>query len=623
MKRPHLPSRRRVAHRRHGQRAFTLMEVVVSVVIAGLLLATMTSAIVLATKALPTDASAAVATTQSADALQQLRDDLRAAVHLTRRAPTSVTLVVADRDADGLPEVITYAWDGANGDPLTRAVNGGTAVTVLDNLADFGLTYDTVDSVQGYPGGQSQSAEVELSKYDPAASQADQFTLDGSNQFGFFFTPNLPADAGSTWQLTRLVIRPQKDGPANGTAQFDFTRWTGNAPDATPLASFLVGEADMFYDYLWTSYTMPQPVTYQNGDTAAIVFKDVGSGVAGRIQWDSQGAPASQFETGDGGATWDVASGQGAVEHYVYGTYAMGGDDWALTRQRVTAVGVTLTHPAAAGPYTARVNLPNNPLAADALWEADFNADPTLLNLDGLSHNDWADPGNFDVARLADGRWALTETLRALPVTETLSTPTTIDLWLEDTTDDGHGGGLALCFDRSAGVRGRVTLHVQRIGSTQRVTVTAKTGTNTDETWLTHDVAAGENVHLHAAIDPTQDVVAVAINGVHRGGFNYARGTDPAMPATHTIADSADPGVFVDRIRVQTGGIIEYAEPGTLASIGQDLSLSLSIGGLSLNADLGDLLSGLTGSTSSSSTSGNGNGNGNGNGGILSDLLGL
>ena len=54
-----------------------------------------------------------------------------------------MTFTVADRTGDSAADTIRYAWSGVAGDPLTRQINAGTAVTVAANVQSLQLSYDS------------------------------------------------------------------------------------------------------------------------------------------------------------------------------------------------------------------------------------------------------------------------------------------------------------------------------------------------------------------------------------------------------------------------------------------------------------------------------------------------
>src|SRR5690606_34267176 len=115
-------------------RGFALVETVLSMALAAIVLLAMTSAIVLASRALPTHAQAVTfnATVDAGGALAQLTGDVRYALHFGELTATAIAFSVPDRDGDGLPERIRYHWSGVPGEPLYRAVNGGDDVPLIE-----------------------------------------------------------------------------------------------------------------------------------------------------------------------------------------------------------------------------------------------------------------------------------------------------------------------------------------------------------------------------------------------------------------------------------------------------------------------------------------------------------
>jgi len=131
-------SARRLRRKRRG--GFTLIEAVVSAMTLAALMIGMASVMLLASRSLR---SAAGDVAEAGDATADIVADLNLAQSLTEQTVTAVTMVVPDRDGDGLPETIRYAWSGTAGDPLTREYNGGDATTVVENVHEFDLEYIT------------------------------------------------------------------------------------------------------------------------------------------------------------------------------------------------------------------------------------------------------------------------------------------------------------------------------------------------------------------------------------------------------------------------------------------------------------------------------------------------
>ena len=121
--------------------AFTLAELVVSMGIMSVLLTTIASALVIASKALPSPTSITTAQAQTTAALDRMAADLACATAITELTATAITVTVADRGhgASG-PESIRWAWSGVSGTPLTRQYNTSTPQTIAPSVSAFSLS---------------------------------------------------------------------------------------------------------------------------------------------------------------------------------------------------------------------------------------------------------------------------------------------------------------------------------------------------------------------------------------------------------------------------------------------------------------------------------------------------
>src|SRR4051794_4018386 len=120
--------------------AFTLIELVISLAIMAIIATALGSTIVLASRALDQDAGPAAAAVAARRATDRMLADLAAAISFSERTATSVTFTVPDRDGDGVPETIRYAWSGSGGDALTREYNGGRPEAFADGVQRLNFT---------------------------------------------------------------------------------------------------------------------------------------------------------------------------------------------------------------------------------------------------------------------------------------------------------------------------------------------------------------------------------------------------------------------------------------------------------------------------------------------------
>jgi len=564
------PARPPVFVCRHG---FSLIEMVISLAVISILLAGMTSAIVLASRALPSHDGPAAAIVRSARAAHQLRDELRVATELLNRTATSVTLNLPDRDADGRPEVITYAWGGQPGEPLTRAANGNPAVVLLDNLETFTLTYRASDQAVAFPGPPGEPSSEQLLSSFTANGDGDQ-KLKDDDWIGTQVAPNLPAGT-TTWQISRALFYGNREGGGGSTITFELRGWNGNEPASSVLDSFDLAESTMGGSRAWHEAVFSGGVTFNANEKASVVLANYGGGDAGGWEYhDSGSAPTSMFN-GDGDGDWSEASDDEELLHYIYGTYRVPGDDWTYTRTRVTAVEVTLIHAsAAATTHHLNVTLPNAPEAAEALWEADFNADPTTLDANGDGIADWQSDGAFDVDNLDAGQWEATDTLRSAPDGLPLDRPFVLEFWLEDTLDNGQAGGICLWFDRDGGQHACLAVEINRVGTNQEIAVIHETQTATMTQWVAKTKPAGAAVHVLLAVDTANDTVGVLIDGDHAGSFEYTKTQSVRQDVLSPYVTARNSGVVYRHLRLATGGTTAITPGAYSAGAGSGSNIS-------------------------------------------------
>ena len=129
--------------KRAPKSGFTLLELVVSMATSSILIVGLSSALLIAVKAIdpPTGPIRTAAITLPSH--QSLLEELYFAKSLEEREPASLTLTIDDRTRDGAMESIRYAWSGESGDALTKQINGGAEIVLIPNVERLVFSYQT------------------------------------------------------------------------------------------------------------------------------------------------------------------------------------------------------------------------------------------------------------------------------------------------------------------------------------------------------------------------------------------------------------------------------------------------------------------------------------------------
>ena len=154
----------------------TLIELVMSVTILSIAMGAVTSTIVVALRAVDTEATPVGNTMEAAEALRLIQADLASAIGIVELEPSAITIAVPDRDspADGNPEFIRYEWSGTAGDPLFVQYNTRDKYVLCEDVHAFNVA-QFADSVY-----------VDRTMHENNPAPADYswgyFTVDGQTQ---------------------------------------------------------------------------------------------------------------------------------------------------------------------------------------------------------------------------------------------------------------------------------------------------------------------------------------------------------------------------------------------------------------------------------------------------------
>jgi hypothetical protein len=185
---------------RPSRPAFSLIELVLSIGVVSVLAVSMTSVMVLTSRAIPTSKDRDQNAIKSRISLEQLESDLAMAIEVSNRTAAGFTLKVPDRTGDTLPETIVYHWAGT-GQPLTRTINGSAAAAILSGINALEVEFSTHTRTATTSSGTTDSAEVVLASFTAATNQ--QLTANALTVQGLCIVPLLDAEV-THWRLTKF-----------------------------------------------------------------------------------------------------------------------------------------------------------------------------------------------------------------------------------------------------------------------------------------------------------------------------------------------------------------------------------------------------------------------------------
>jgi len=299
-------------------RAYTLIELSVSVAIVGVLLVATGSAILLAGRAVPARTSPASRCVAATEALDRLAADLAYAITVTEVGPTAVAFTVPDRTGDGAGEVVRWAWNGQAGAALTRSVNGSAPAEILADVRDFALVYDR--RREQLPDTFTESSETLLFQQDSASGGVDVSvtSLEWIGQsLRLTFAPDV-----AWWAVTRVVLKARVRSSSDGETRVQL-RAADLLGNPTPVVhdQAVLLERTMTSNYRWCDLPFTRRARLVPGDPLCVVLRWVSDNESCEVQLRNLYPPGGAVRTSNGGLTWAPVSSQ-SMQIQVYGVTA-------------------------------------------------------------------------------------------------------------------------------------------------------------------------------------------------------------------------------------------------------------------------------------------------------------
>lgn len=317
--------------------AFSLVELLTAMAITSILIVAMGSTMIVATKAMLNSSSPGVADLQAAHVINQFVQEIGTAISFSVRSANEVVFTVADRDNDAIPEVISYAWSGTVGDPLTRQYKGSTITNIADNVYEFALSYNTTIITEQIPT-TIESSETQLASHMSPNSRI-KLNITTNQWLSQSFQPSLPPDA-LRWSVTRVLLMARQQGLPDGRTFVQLRPSDSNVfPSSTVLEQEVMNESSLTSSFSWQQFHFNVSDLFPD-DTLCLVLEWVRGIDSAMVQCDGVGG-TGQVLTTDQGANWSNGSGTSML-YSVYGRYTTPGDATIATHTYLEKIGVGL-----------------------------------------------------------------------------------------------------------------------------------------------------------------------------------------------------------------------------------------------------------------------------------------
>jgi prepilin-type N-terminal cleavage/methylation domain-containing protein len=510
----------------HG---FTLMELVVAMVASAVLMAGLGSVMLIARQIAYTPA-ASTHRLQAAEVFDELADELRFATYVIERSPTAIEFVVADRNGDGLPERIRYAWSGTAGDPLEKTVNGGTPAVLLDAVEQFQFAY-TVDTDTTTIASTTQTAEA-LLVGNPNAPNSTTRVINATSWSAQQINPAAFAAPTGTqsWRPTRVEFYCKSATAVESVLLLVQLRSAGDpngGPTSGALSQATISGKQLPAAPGWFSLAFPGPgASLSLHRKYALVWQGLTAAVC--LLNSDTNASSGVLETEDAGASWTFMPKQ--VFYRLYGTYATPGPDYDIPRNRLTGVLVALQIGAQVySRLETRIHPVNRPEILAAYWRADFDHDPTADDVNGDTVADWlavdtsasevASPAPYDPDTLINGIWYASGKLSTQP-TNDFATTTIAEVSFRDTVPNGSGAVMRVNADWSGSLWLPLVLRVKMAtDGTQTLTLSSAPDGAPEVVLFQQDGLPSGFVRCRLTILPDNNLVNIEINNEDQGTY--------------------------------------------------------------------------------------------------------
>lgn len=505
-----------------ARNGFSLIELVISVLIASIIVAGLQSTIFVALRSVPDPNGIANTAIRTSQIVDQLITELQTAIYVTERSATTIGFVVPDRDNDGIDERIRYAWSGIPGDPLTRQYNSGTIVTLAEKLDFLSLTPSFKSVAETFPSVSIEDPTESLLVDLNGASGTSEHDITTTNWFGQYFTTTLPAKSYA-WRPTRLQFLARRNS-IPGSTNIQLRSSTGAlTPASTSLQQFSMSDASLSPGYEWKSFGYTEIAPIASGGAVCLVLQNASGAKSAAVQSTNLGP--GLLRTMDSGSSWTYDSTRCLVTR-LYGKQFRSAATQTINSNYLISMDVAMRTTNTSPTQITTAAFLNHPELVSGKWELRFDQNPTTIDSNGDSIADWMVNGGgaFNMAQISNANWQTSSTqLNTNPGCD-FSKTTIVDLKFQQTNVGGNGATFFVNALRSGNSCVPVFVNLRRLADgTQTMALTTKTSDSQLKTLINIQGLPSQPVLLHMIINPSTSSISISVNDVQYGNYSVVR----------------------------------------------------------------------------------------------------
>ena len=496
----------------------SLVEVLISVLIAGIIVSGLQGTIAITMRSVPNSDGMASTALRGSQIADRLVTELETAIYVTERSATTFGFIVPDRDSDGIDERIRYAWTGTPGGSLTRQYNSGTVVTLAPQVDLFSLTPAFKSVAETYPSVGAEDATESLLIDTSGTSGLQDNNVTATTWFGQYFTVTLPANSYA-WRPTRLQIMARTNS-IPGVTSVQMRAATANlTPSGTALEQYPLLDMMMTTSYTWQSFNYSGLAPISSGGAICLAVQQQAGNNSGTFQQTT--AFPGLLKSTNSGSSWTYDSGKCLVSR-LYGKHIRSSGTQTATSNYLTSLDMALRMTATSPVQRTTAAFLNHPELLADNWELEFDRNPTVVDINGDTIGDWAVHGGstFSMATLTNGVWRTSNTQLNTRPDRDFTTTTAVDLKVQNTTVGGNGATFTINALRSGSLCAPILVYLRRqTDGTQTLTLATRISDAITKTLINISGLPSQPVLLHLVIAPVTSSVSISVNDVAYGTY--------------------------------------------------------------------------------------------------------